>query len=162
MDSEDRTRARPPAPIPRRLEVLGWVLDDALRIPGTDRRVGVDPILGLLPGAGDYAGSVLSAWVVLEAAVLGAPASVLLRMLGNVGLELVVGVVPLLGDLFDFGWKANRRNLALLRAWMGAPDRVARRSRLGVAAVALALAGMIGAAGYASFLVLQALWRLVT
>lgn len=100
----------------RRLNWLSSILDTALPIPGTSYRIGLDGIVGLIPGIGDPAGAVLSSYVIFESARVGAPKRLLLRMIGNVALESLVGVIPLLGDLFDFGWKANVRNLALLRA----------------------------------------------
>lgn len=99
-----------------RLHWLSRILDTALPIPGTSYRIGVDGLLGLIPGIGDPAGAVLSSYVIFESARVGAPKRLLLRMIGNVALESFIGVIPLLGDLFDFGWKANVRNLALLRA----------------------------------------------
>ncbi len=98
----------------RRLERLAWLLDDSIAIPGTNRRFGMDPLIGLIPGAGDLVGAALSLWVVVEAARLGAPGHLLGRMVANVLLESVVGIVPVAGDLFDFYWKANSRNRDLL------------------------------------------------
>lgn len=109
----------PPEPVPRdaamrlrRLRALSWFLDRS--IPIGKWRIGVDPILGLLPGAGDWIGALLSAYVVYEGARLGMPPRVLAKMGGNVLLETIVGAVPFLGDLFDFVWQANTRNLALI------------------------------------------------
>jgi hypothetical protein len=99
-----------------RLHWLSRILDTALSIPGTSLRFGLDGVLGLIPGIGDPMGALLSSYVIFESARVGAPKRLLLRMIGNVALESLIGVIPLLGDLFDFGWKANVRNLALLRA----------------------------------------------
>jgi hypothetical protein len=96
----------------RRLRGLAWFLDRS--IPIGRYRIGLDPIFGLLPGAGDWLGAVLSLYIVYEGARLGLPASVLARMGGNILLEAIVGVIPLLGDLFDLAWQANTRNLALV------------------------------------------------
>lgn len=107
-------RARKPDARKRlsRLERLAWVLDRS--IPIGRWRVGLDPILGLIPGFGDVVGAVISLYIVYEAARLGAPGGLLARMTVNVLIEAVIGAVPLLGDLFDAYWKASTRNLALL------------------------------------------------
>ena len=97
-----------------RLRRLSQLLDNALPIPGTGYRIGIDPILGLLPGGGDTVGGFLSAYIVVEAARMGLPRKVILQMVGNIVFDGVVGIVPVLGDLFDIGWKANVRNIALL------------------------------------------------
>ena len=103
------------------LERLAWLLDSAIVVPGTRFRVGLDALIGLIPGLGDLIGTALSAYIVAAAARRGLPRSVLLRMAFNVGLEAVVGVVPILGDLFDAAWKANQRNMALLRQYAAVP-----------------------------------------
>lgn len=100
----------------QRLDKLAWVLDESFSLPGTGKRFGIDPILGLIPGVGDLVGAGLSLYVIGEAARLGAPRRLLGRMLGNVLVETVVGLVPVAGDLFDFYWKANSRNRDLLAA----------------------------------------------
>jgi hypothetical protein len=126
---------------------LARLLDEVLRIPGTNIRFGLDAILGLIPGAGDVAGGILSAFIILQAARLGAPGSVLARMVMNVAVDSIVGAVPVLGDLFDIGWKSNTRNAALLERYATQPQATRRASRLGVAAavaaVLLIVAGMI-------------------
>jgi hypothetical protein len=126
---------------------LARLLDTAVRIPGTNIRFGLDAVLGLVPGAGDIAGGVLSTFIILQAARLGAPGSVLARMVMNVAVDSVVGAVPVLGDLFDIGWKSNTRNAELLEGYVARPQatRVASRWAVAgaVAAVALIVAGMI-------------------
>ncbi|NER26335.1 MAG: DUF4112 domain-containing protein, partial [Symploca sp. SIO1C4] len=97
-----------------RLRRLSNLLDNAIPIPGTPYRIGLDPILSLLPGAGDFLASLLSIYIVIEAARLRIPQATLVQMIGNILLDTVVGCVPMLGDLFDVGWKANVKNVALL------------------------------------------------
>ena len=99
-----------------RLERLSRLLDTAIRVPGLGIRFGVDGIVGLAPGVGDAVTTLLSCWIVYQAYRLGASREVLTRMAGNVAIDGVIGVVPLFGDLFDVMWRANRRNVNLLRA----------------------------------------------
>lgn len=98
-----------------RLESLAQLLDTALVIPGTNFRFGADAIIGLVPGIGDAITTAISAYIVYEARRLGVPRHVLMRMIGNVALDGLVGAVPLVGDLFDTMWRANIRNVRLLR-----------------------------------------------
>lgn len=100
----------------RRVERLAWLMDSALRIPGTGIRFGADNVLGLVPGVGDAAAFAISAYVVYEAHRLGAPEKMLGRMAANVAIDAVVGSVPILGDVFDVAFKANRRNVEMLRS----------------------------------------------
>ncbi|CAN5894981.1 DUF4112 domain-containing protein [soil metagenome] len=97
-----------------RLRHLSYLLDSAFRIPIIGYRVGWDAIIGLVPGLGDVVGMLFSGYIVFEAARLGAPKSVLARMVYNVALEVIIGAIPLIGDLFDAAWKANIRNVRLL------------------------------------------------
>ncbi len=90
------------------------LLDNAFRVPGTQIRFGLDPILGLFPGIGDLATPVLSVLILVHGARVRVPKIVLARMVLNALIDFVVGAVPVLGDLFDFGWKSNAWNLALL------------------------------------------------
>lgn len=122
----------------RRVQVLATVLDDAIRIPGTNFRIGIDPLVGLMPGLGDLLGGAASLYILIEAARAGAPASVLLRMAANVGIDTVVGSIPVLGDLFDFGWKSNTRNARLLARHLEEPAGTKRASTLIVAGVLVA------------------------
>ena len=98
-----------------RLEALAHLLDTAVVIPGTNFRFGADAIIGLVPGIGDAITTAISAYIVYEARRIGVPRHVLIRMIGNVALDGLVGAVPLVGDLFDTMWRANVRNVRLLR-----------------------------------------------
>lgn len=97
----------------RRMRVVAHLLDESVRIPGTRFRVGLDPILGVAPVAGDAVSAALSAYVVLESARLGVSYLTLLRMVANVSLDFAVGSIPVIGSLFDAVWKANTRNVEL-------------------------------------------------
>lgn len=97
-----------------RIEWLAYLLDDRFRIPGTPWRIGLDGLLGLIPGIGDLAGTAIAAYVVAEAQRLGLPRRTLARMLGNLGIDFLLGLIPGLGDVLDVAWKANRRNVRLL------------------------------------------------
>lgn len=108
---------------------LAHWLDAGFRVPGTNLRFGLDPILGLIPGGGDAAGAVLAGWIVIEAVRLGASRATLLRIAGNVALDAALGAVPLIGDIFDFAWKANLRNVALLERHLATPGRAERVDR---------------------------------
>jgi len=111
-----------------RARFVAHVLDDLVRIPGTRRRVGLDPVLGLVPWLGDWMPLLASLDLIVSAARRGAGPAVLLRMLGHVGVDALVGTIPLVGDLFDLGWKANRRNLAILEGVAVDRERTRRRS----------------------------------
>ncbi len=97
-----------------RLKALAWLVDGAFRIPGTRFRFGLNSLIGLTPVAGDTVLTAISLYIVYEAHRLGVPRRELTRMLRNVGIEAVAGAVPLLGDVFDMGFKANLRNLAIV------------------------------------------------
>lgn len=101
-----------------RLRRLATLLDTAVRLPG-GIRVGADAVIGLAPGIGDAITTLLAAYIVAEAHRLGLPRAALWRMAGNVALDAVLGSVPILGDLFDVGFKANIRNLAIIEKHLG-------------------------------------------
>jgi hypothetical protein len=124
-----------------RARTLTRLLDSAAKIPGTGIRFGLDPLLGLVPGLGDIAGAALAGYLVLLAQRLGAPRSVIVRMLANVAVDTVGGTVPLGGDAFDVAFKSNTRNLALLERTLAVPARdVERASRVAVIATLVGLA----------------------
>lgn len=90
------------------------VLDSALVVPGTSFRFGLDPVLGLIPGIGDLVSPLFTMGMLWQARDLGLPRVVQLRMIFNVAIDMLVGLIPVAGDLFDFAWKANDKNMALL------------------------------------------------
>ena len=139
----------------KRLDSLAYLLDNSIPIPGTGARVGIDALIGLVPGIGDVAGTAMSAYIVMQAARMGAPASVVSRMVLNVGVETVVGTIPFLGDLFDAGWKANARNMRLLHQAIDTPGYARRSSRLFVALVFLLLLALLAGS-------LWLIWRVLS
>ncbi len=149
----------PPGASPHldRLRSMARVLDDLVAVPGTRWRVGLDPILGLLPGVGDAVTGSVAAYAIVVARRLGAPPSVLVRMAGNVVLDLVAGSVPLVGDLFDFGWKANRKNVRLVERYAVQPEAVKRSSGLLVGLLIAFLVGAVVAMGWAVVAVVRLL-----
>lgn len=122
-----------------RARVLARALDSAIGIPGTSIRFGLDPLIGLVPGLGDLAGAALSGYIVVTGMRLGVSRSVVMRMLANVAIDTVGGSLPLLGDLFDAGWKSNNRNVALIERHVASPDATRMASRLMIGGVAILL-----------------------
>jgi hypothetical protein len=106
-----------------RLDAVAKLLDIAFIVPGTKIRYGIDGIIGLIPVVGDVIATAFSLWLVREARALGAPWHVTARMLGNVAVQGVVGMVPVAGDAFDVMFRANIRNVRMLRRWMDKQPR---------------------------------------
>jgi hypothetical protein len=143
-----------------RLQRLAYLLDNAIPIPGTRFRIGWETIIGLVPGAGDLVGGGFSLYIILQAARMGVPASLLARMGWNLLVDVAVGAVPFLGDLFDAGFKANMRNLALLERHAQSPGQSRRASRQFVALLVILLGLVIvGAVALTVFLVQLAFSR---
>ena len=107
-----------------RIEALARLMDVAFVLPGTNVRYGIDGLIGLIPIVGDLLTTAMSLWLVREARALGAPRYLVARMLGNVALDGVVGIVPLVGDAFDVMFRANMRNIRILRRWMDKQPRM--------------------------------------
>jgi hypothetical protein len=127
------------APILKRLRQLSRLLDKAIVIPGTRVGIGLDPILGLIPVGGDFLGVMLSAYIILESARLGVPAATLGRMVFNIIIDGLVGAAPVLGDLFDFAWTANERNVRLLEEYLRFPSQNQSANKWFVFAVLIGL-----------------------
>ena len=140
-----------------RVRAYARLLDSAFAIPGTGIRIGLDAIVGLIPGGGDVVGAVLSSGIVLMAMREGVPAPVLWRMVANIAIDTLIGAVPLLGDLFDVAWKSNTKNAELLDRYLEQPQKTTTRSRLIGVLVVIALIAIVGAILAATALLLRAL-----
>jgi PPE-repeat protein len=126
----------------RWLERAAWLLDDAIRVPILNRRIGLDPLIGLIPGAGDTVAALMAATTLVSALKHGIPGVTIARMGVNIALDYVIGLVPFLGDLGDFAFKANRRNLELLRRHALTERTASAGDYLVVGGVALGLGGL--------------------
>lgn len=144
-----------------RARTIARLLDDAIRIPGTGIGVGLDALIGLVPGLGDVAGGVMSAYVLVVAARAGVPRAVLGRMLVNLATDALVGTVPVLGDLFDVAYKANVKNVRLMEQALDAPQEARRSSGLVVAGVVLGALLIAAVGATVAVVVLRALWGAV-
>ena len=139
----------------RTLHGIEILLDEAFHIPGTGIRFGLDGIIGLVPGLGDVLAGLLSLIIPLAACIRGVPYVTLARMAANLGIGVLVGSIPLFGDIFDIAWKANRRNYLLLCRHLGEPHRHTKRDWAFLLLLAAAL-GLVFAIPLA-----LALWLLV-
>ena len=138
------------------LHRLSHVLDNAIPIPGTGYRIGLDPILGLLPGGGDTVAGALGAYIIIESARMGLPRRVVGEMVGNIIFDSVVGIVPVLGDFFDVTWKANVRNMALLEKHLDITSKNQKSDRLFLIGLTLVLAVIV--IGFATLTVALIRW----
>ncbi|MEP6956771.1 MAG: DUF4112 domain-containing protein [Chthoniobacterales bacterium] len=144
---------------------IALLMDNLLRIPGTQMRFGIDPLIGLIPGIGDTGSAMVSAMALIQAARRGMPKIVLARMSVNILLNELIGIVPVVGDAFSFWFKSNARNYELLKKYTAsgaAPRRSNRSDWLFVVGVLIALVVLVGAGLYVSLLVLQQFVQLVT
>jgi hypothetical protein len=106
-----------------RVTVVAKLLDSAFFIPGLNRRVGLDAVLGLVPGVGDAVSAALASYIIWEARQLGLPRWKIARMIGNVAVDTAVGAIPFAGDVFDVFFKSNERNLRIIHEHLGMPKR---------------------------------------
>lgn len=104
-----------------RVTMLAKLLDSAFLIPGLNRRVGLDAVLGLVPGVGDAVSAALASYIIWEARQLGLPRWKIARMVGNVAVDTAIGAIPFAGDVFDVFFKANQRNLRIIHEHIGMP-----------------------------------------
>jgi hypothetical protein len=158
MQKPSETAALPLA----RMHRMAWLLDNSIRVPGFNYRIGIDPLLGLLPGIGEAAGGVLSMYIIAEAARGGLPRAIILRMALNLALEMVIGTIPLIGDLFDMTWKANLRNMRLVESYATRPQKSVTTSKWLLWGVIIALLLLTAALVYVGFLILAAIWSAIS
>ncbi|HET6629392.1 MAG TPA: DUF4112 domain-containing protein [Woeseiaceae bacterium] len=144
------------AAIENRLRRLAWLLDSSIPLPG-GYRIGLDGLVGLVPGIGDAAGALMSSYLVVEAGRLGVSKALLLRMGFNVFLETLIGAIPFAGDLFDFVYKANLRNLALLERHLRDPAGQRKSNRAVAAAIIFAVLAVVVLVAWALLALLGAL-----
>lgn len=137
---------------------LARALDRAFRVPGTSLRFGLDPILGLLPIGGDAIAALASGYILYIAWRNGAPGSLIGRMLLNVLVDTAVGSIPVLGDVFDAGWQANARNMALLERWVGEEGATRPASRAILVGVIAALVALVAGVAWALWAIGSALF----
>ncbi len=150
------------------LRRISRLLDNAIPIPGTKIRFGLDPIIGLLPGGGDTLTGGIAAYIVVEAARMGIPRATVGKMIGNIVIDSLAGTVPVVGDLFDVGWKANIKNMELLEehlhiAELRKSDRAARTlaDRLFIVGLILLLALIILGFATIAFFTVTWFWNLI-
>ncbi len=155
IDVESGIRTERVLAAERRIGYVAHILDDLVAIPGTRSRIGLDPIIGLVPFLGDVVTSLVAAWIVLEAARFRLPGIVLVRMVLNAIFDFALGLIPLLGDVIDFGFKANTRNLELFHEHAVDPGADTSGSWAFVAGIAAIIVAVI-------WLAFQVLDRLVS
>ena len=105
----------------RSIEDLARLMDSQFKLPGTEFKLGLDTLIGLIPGIGDTIGMGVSGYIIFQSAKLGVPKHKTAHMLFNSGIDWLIGIIPFVGDLFDWGWKANNKNAAILRDHFGPP-----------------------------------------
>ncbi|MBE9093203.1 DUF4112 domain-containing protein [Tychonema sp. LEGE 07203] len=145
----------------RRLRQISHLLDNAIPIPGTKYRIGLDPILGVIPGGGDVIGSFFAGYIVFKSAQMGVPQETLVKMAANIVIDTVAGTVPVAGDLLDVAWKANVKNIELLDAHLGSPEPGKKADWLFVAALLLGLMLIIGGVIFLSVMLLGWVFRMI-
>jgi hypothetical protein len=156
LSTEPRTRAE----VERSLDQLSLLMDGLFRIPGTGWRVGLDAIIGLIPGVGDFATTAVSLYILAAGVRYRVPKVTLLRMAANIGVDYLIGTIPVVGDLFDAAWKSNQMNVELVRrrASVSAEEAVHGRASdwlfLGVLVIGL-LALLAGSIAVSLWLLMQ-------
>jgi uncharacterized membrane protein len=151
------------AHIPRlnRMRQLSRLLDSAMVIPGTKQRIGIDPILGLIPGGGDTVSAALSGYIIIEAARMGLPRKALMQMVMNLAVDTVVGSVPVVGDIFDVVSKANLRNMQIVESHVKAPLVRTKPDRLFIGLLIIGLITFALAVGFITVAIWNFVWNLL-
>ncbi len=144
-------------PALKRMRQLSQLLDGAIAIPGTKQRIGIDPILGLIPGGGDTVSAALSGYIIVEAARMGLPRKALIQMVMNLAIDTVVGSVPVVGDIFDVVSKANFRNMQIVESHVKIPLVRTKPDRLFIGLLIIGLITFALAVGF----ITVAIWKFV-
>lgn len=145
----------------RRLRRFSYLLDSAIRIPGTPYRIGIDPLLDILPIGGDFIGAALSIYIVFEAARMGVSRPILVQMVSNILLDTVIGTVPVLGTVADAVWKANGKNIDLLETELNIPQSQKKADWLFLALLIGGLLIAIVVLAAISVMILRWLWTAI-
>jgi hypothetical protein len=145
-----------------RLRRLSHFLDNAIPIPGTKFRIGLDPILGLFPGGGDTITGALGAYIIIEAARMGLPRKVIGEMVGNIIFDSLVGIVPVLGDFVDVTWKANVKNMALLEKHLDIKPQKRKSDLLFLIGLTLLLAIIVFGFAALTVVLIRWLWSIIS
>jgi hypothetical protein len=146
------------AAVERRIGRVTRFLDELVTVPGTSQKVGLDPVVGLIPVVGDAVAAGVGLWVIGEAARFGIPRVALARMIVNLVLDLAIGAIPILGDLYDVAFRSNSRNLALFRRHALDPDASTRGDLAMLVGLALLVAGIV----WLLVVALGAVWQFLT
>jgi len=144
-----------------RLRRLSQILDNAIPIPGTKKRIGIDPIIGMLPGGGDLITGGLGAYIILESARMGVERQIIGKMVSNIVLDAIAGTVPVVGDLFDMGWKANVKNIALLEKHLEINPNGNKTDWLFLVGLTILLLAIVIGFATLTFFVLRWFWQAI-
>jgi hypothetical protein len=154
--------ATKPAKLEESLDHLAWLMDDLFRVPGIGWRFGLDALIGLIPGLGDTATSLVSFYILASAVRYRVPKITMLRMGCNIGIDYLLGSLPIVGDLFDAWWKSNQMNVALLRNRATVDITEARKGRMSDwLFVGVLILGLIGVAAGTALVSIYLLIRIV-
>lgn len=146
----------------QKLQKLANLLDNAVTIPFTSYRVGIDPLLGLFPAIGDYLGLIFSIYIVWESAKLGVSKSTLFKMILNIMIDLTIGIFPVVGDFFDLTWKANSQNLILLENHLKSPESRKKTDNLFLLLMFIILIIFVSLISLISWLILTLIWNFLS
>jgi hypothetical protein len=144
-----------------RIKRVTYVLDEVVPIPGTGQKVGLDPVVGLIPVVGDVIGAIVGSWIILEAARFGIPRVALGRMIVNMLVDLGIGAIPLIGDVFDVVSRSNSANLSIFRRHALDPDATTADHQAFFVGLVLLLVGAIWLIAWIAARIFEAFWSLV-
>ena len=140
---------------------MTYLLDEIVPIPGTGQKIGIDPVVGLIPVVGDVVGALVGSWIILEAARFGIPRVALGRMIVNMLVDLGIGAIPLIGDVFDIVSRSNSANLDIFRRHALDPDATTADHRAFFVGLVLMLVGAIWIIATIMARIFEAFWRAV-